>query len=85
MPSVLTGLTAAERSMAKGYADGFLTAKLFAQYGLSKLGFKGQYIIDSIAKLGPDIVSPDTVAIYSTQFMNGLQDGESSIYAAANI
>ena len=83
-PSVLAGLNAAERSMAKGYADGYLTAKLFAQYGMSKLGFKGQYIADSIAKLGSDTVAPDTQTIYSTNFMDGLQDGERSIEAAAN-
>ncbi|KAL5533128.1 EXG3_2 [Sanghuangporus sanghuang] len=84
MPSVLAGLTAAEQSMAKGYADGFLTAKLFAQYGMSKLGFKGQYVTDSIAKLGPDVIQPDTATIYSSQFAQGLLDAEKQIDTAAS-
>ena len=48
-------IAAQEKSIVRGYSDGYITAKIFAAYGLSKLGFTGQYIADSIAALGPKI------------------------------
>lgn len=78
-------MTPTQRCIAKGYSDGFLTAKIFASYGISKLGFTGQYIEDSIWVLGPSVVAPGTEESYRQWFMHGLQDGESVIrdYLAA--
>ncbi|KAI0341792.1 glycoside hydrolase [Trametopsis cervina] len=70
---------AQERSLAKGYNDGFLTAKIFAVYDLSKLGFTGQYILDSIATLGPTVIVPGTETAYENGFMQGLADGEAAV------
>ncbi|PCH38120.1 glycoside hydrolase family 5 protein [Wolfiporia cocos MD-104 SS10] len=74
-----TGMSPEQRSIAKGYSDGFFTAKIFALYGMSKLGFIGQYISDSIAKLGPTVVKPGTEGMYRQWFMRGLQDGENIV------
>src|SRR5882762_6798226 len=77
-------MTPAQRSIAKGYLDGFLTAKIFASSNTSKLGFKGQYIEDSICALGPTVVAPGTEGLYRLWFMSGLQDGETIIKATLN-
>jgi glucan 1,3-beta-glucosidase len=82
LPAALMNLTATERSITKGYSDGFMTAKIFAQYGMSRLGFKGQYIGDSIAKLGESIVAPGTESEYSVWFYKGLGDAEQIIGTA---
>jgi len=79
-----TNMSPEQRSIAKGYSDGFLTAKIFAQYGMSKLGFTGQYISDSIAKLGPSVVQPGTESYYEDWFMKGLQDGENIVTSHLN-
>ena len=82
LPPALAGLanyTGPERSITKGYSDGFLTAKIFAQYGLSRLGFTGQYVSDSIAALGQEIVEPGTESYYTEWFNHGLADGEAVI------
>lgn len=76
--------TSTEMSITKGYSDGFLTAKTFAQYGLSKLGFNGQYKLDSMSALGPDVIAPGTEAYYSAWFDRGLSDGESLVVVAVN-
>lgn len=68
-----------QRVASKGYSDGYLTAKIFAQYGTSKLGFIGQYIHDSIATLGPTVVPPTTEDLYSDRFMKGLRAGEDAV------
>ncbi|EJD05843.1 glycoside hydrolase [Fomitiporia mediterranea MF3/22] len=68
-----------------GYSDGFLTAKIFAQHGMSKLGFTGQYKTDSIAKLSPEIVAPGSEDFYSEWFDRGLKDGEDAVSKAASI
>ncbi|OBZ75975.1 Glucan 1,3-beta-glucosidase 3 [Grifola frondosa] len=68
-------MSSSQRAVAKGYSDGFLTAKIFAQYGGSKLGFVGQYIIDSLTKLGPAAIDPGTEDDYEQWFMKGLEDG----------
>lgn len=77
--------TAAQRSITKGYSDGFLTAKIFAQYGMSKLGFTGQYIADSITALGPTVIEAGSEGYYSDWFSKGLSDGQAIVSAAANI
>ena len=68
-----------QRAVAKGYSDGFLTAKIFALYGMSKLGFTGQYMRDSIAMLGPTVIPPCTEHYYEEWFMAGLRDGEALV------
>ena len=70
-----------QRATSKGYSDGFFTAKIFAQYGMSKLGFTGQYIDDSMAKLGPDVIKTEYIGTYRDWFMKGLQDGENIVIA----
>ena len=84
MPSALTNLTETERAITKGYSDGFLTAKIFAQYGMSRLGFTGQYIQDSLAALNTSMVAPGTEGEYGAWFVNGLADAEKMISSAVN-
>lgn len=74
-------LTPTQRSMVKGYSDGFHTAKIFASYNNSKLGFIGQYIEDSMRTLGPAVVTAGTEGSYRRRFMDGLHDGEAIIIA----
>ena len=82
-------MTPAERSIARGYADGFSTAKVFASNGLSKLGFVGQYISDSYEELlkddsnGMSKEDPER-DLYSTWFLTGLRDAEAQITAFLN-
>lgn len=84
LPATLANLTATERSITKGYSDGFLTAKIFAQYGMSRLGFTGQYIQDSLAAINSSIVAPGTEGEYTAWFNNGLKDAERMIGTAVN-
>ena len=84
MPSALNNLTETERAITKGYSDGFLTAKIFAQYGMSRLGFTGQYIQDSLAALNTSMVAPGTEGEYGAWFVNGLADAEKMISSAVN-
>lgn len=70
-----------QASRLRGYEDGFLTAKIFALYNLSKLGFVGQYITDSLAALGPGVVAPGTEGFYEEGFMQGLADGEAIVFS----
>ena len=72
-------MTPKQHSVAKGYSDGFQTARIFATYNTSKLGFIAQYISDSIWTLGPTAVAPGTEEIYRHWFMSGLKDGESLV------
>jgi glucan 1,3-beta-glucosidase len=74
-------MTPSQRSDAKGYSDGFLTSQIFASHSISKLGFIGQYIADSIGALGPAVVAPRTEGSYQQGFMRGLRDGEGKIAA----
>lgn len=78
-PSGGSDLTSAQRSTIKGYSDGFLAAKLFALLHGSKLGFIGQYILDSIARLGPSIIAPGTEQSYHRSFIQGLTDGQAIV------
>ncbi|KAI0673044.1 glycoside hydrolase [Trametes maxima] len=77
-------LDPSQRAIAKGYSDGFLTAKIFALYGMSKLGFTGQYVNDSLSRLGSAIIVPGQEHYYSQWFMEGLADGEALISASVN-
>ncbi|KAL4253866.1 glycosyl hydrolase 5 (cellulase A) family protein [Abortiporus biennis] len=72
-------MTPSQRASSKGYSDGYQTAKIFASYGMSRLGFTGQYIRDSIAALGQNVISRDNEDTYTNSFMTGLQDGEALI------
>ena len=83
LPS-LSNLTESERAITRGYSDGFLTAKIFAQYGMSRLGFTGQYIQDSLAQLNDSVVAPGREGEYSASFVNGLRDAEAAIGDAVN-
>ena len=65
----------------KGYSDGYLTARIFALYGGSKLGFVGQYVEDSLAALGAPVVAPGTEDDYRSAFWRGLADGEAAVAA----
>jgi hypothetical protein len=76
-------VTALQRSISKGYSDGFLTAKIFAMYQTSKLGFIGQYVEDSIRALGPEMVQAGTEDAYRQWFTNGLEDGQQIVASAA--
>ena len=84
LPPSLESLTSTERSIAKGYSDGFLTAKIFAQYGMSRLGFKDQYISDSIKEL-EGVVAAGTEQYYKNWFYRGLNDGEAIVGKTVNI
>lgn len=70
-----------QSSLSKGYSDGFVTARIFSLYGLSKLGFIGQYIADSLAMLGTAI-PPGTEDAYRSGFVQGLADGETAVAAS---
>lgn len=85
LPTPLANLTGTERSIAKGYSDGFLTAKIFAQYGMSRLGFRDQYKYDSIQELGPTVIAPGTEDYYDLWFDRGLKDAEGLISEASTI
>lgn len=76
--------TALEQSINKGYSDGFMTAKIFAQNGMSKLGFTGQYVSDSVVALGPDVIAPGTESAYSDWFYRGLADAQKAVADAAS-
>ena len=78
-------LTPTQRCTAKGYADGFHTAKIFASCNNSKLGFTGQYIEDSMRALGPTVVVPGSEKSYRQGFMSGLHDGEAIIVAGLKL
>ena len=77
-------LTPTETAITRGYSDGFLTAKIFAQYNLSKLGFVGQYIQDSVAALGPSIIEPGQETYYMEWFFKGLSDAQNLISVASS-
>lgn len=70
-----------QRLSYKGYSDGFMTAKIFATRDMSKLGFDGQYIQDSIARLGSGVVPQGKENQYRTAFLMGQGDGEAIIVA----
>ena len=63
----------------KGHSDGLMTAKIFALVDFSKLGFIDQYVNDSIAALGPDIVDVKSQQVYRDAFLQGLAEGEANV------
>ncbi|KII88646.1 glycoside hydrolase family 5 protein [Plicaturopsis crispa FD-325 SS-3] len=75
-------MTMDQIAIVKGYSDGFMTAKLFATYDMSRLGFAAQYINDSVKALGPDVIEVGTEHCYTEWFMNGLQDGQAVVFGA---
>lgn len=77
-------LTPSQRSITKGYSDGFLTAKSFASFSVSKLGFIEQFIMDSIAQIGPSVIAPGTESNYHDGFVNGLEDGQRIVMSVVN-
>lgn len=81
-PAYGTSSGSAEQAASlRGYTDGFLTARIFSLYSLSKLGFVGQYVQDSISALGPAAVAPGTNDAYQSGFLYGLADGEAVVNA----
>lgn len=72
-------------AIARGYQDGYQTAKIFAQYGMSKLGFTGQYIDDTVSELlAAGTIAKNEQTTYGTWFMKGLRDAEAEITAASS-
>jgi len=68
-----------KNSTAKGYTDGFTTAKIFASYNTSRLGFVGQFIEDAIRVAGHALIAEGTEAGYSAGFLRGLKHGEDAV------
>lgn len=79
-PTVQT-LTPAEEAIQRGFSDGFMTARLFAQQGpgMSRLGFKAQYVEDSLAAHGPNVIRVDKEELYREWFEKGLVHGEGMV------
>lgn len=76
-------VSANQAAIARGYQDGFTTSKVFAQYGMSRLGFKGQYIADTLAQLvASQEIQEEDETVYATWFKRGLSDGEAQVAAA---
>jgi len=63
----------------KGHSDGLMTAKIFALMDFSKLGFIDQYVNDSIAALGPNVVDAGSQQTYRDAFLRGLAEGEANV------
>ncbi|KXN92012.1 Glucan 1,3-beta-glucosidase 3 [Leucoagaricus sp. SymC.cos] len=67
----------------KGFVDGFQTAKVFAIYGMSKLGFTEQYINEALwMSTSRGAVPNGSEQEYRTGFLIGLKCGESKIIDA---
>ncbi|KZT44036.1 glycoside hydrolase [Sistotremastrum suecicum HHB10207 ss-3] len=82
------GSNSSESAVLKGYSDGFMTAKLFAQHDLSKLGFSGQYILDSLQAMnreGGGTMSPGDEEYYTNWFYQGLAAGEALVQTALDV
>ena len=76
-------MNANQLAIARGYQDGFTSAKIFAQYGMSRVGFTGQYITDSLTRLvNSQVIQDGQRNTYKTWFLKGLSDGEAQITAA---
>jgi hypothetical protein len=74
-------LTPAQQAIQRGFSDGFVTAKMFAQQGpgMSRLGFKWQYVEDSLAAHGPSVIQPGKEGYYREWFDKGLLQGEAMV------
>lgn len=73
-------LTPAQQAIQRGFSDGFMTAKMFAQQGpgMSRLGFKWQYVEDSLVAHGSN-VAPGKEGYYREWFDKGLTQGEAMV------
>ncbi|PPQ67653.1 hypothetical protein CVT25_012681 [Psilocybe cyanescens] len=67
---------AMKNSSLRGYSDGLTTAKVFAAYNMSRLGFMGQFMEDAIRVAGPTLIVQGTEDDYSSAFIQGLRVGE---------
>ncbi len=67
-----------QKSFSKGHLDGLSTAKTFASYNNSRLGFLGQFMQDTIGALGPSVIAPGTEENYKQGFIQGLAEGEAA-------
>lgn len=72
-------LSATDTVATKGHSDGLMTAKIFALMDFSRLGFIDQYVNDSIATLGPDVVDATSQQTYRDTFLRGLAEGEANV------
>lgn len=79
MMSGSSGMTPTQVATAKGYSDGFQTAKVFALSSGSRLGFTDQYIADSLAALVNTNAGSQQQQLYTEWFLRGLADGESQV------
>ena len=75
----LVSSSAADAVVAKGHSDGLMTAKIFALMDFSKLGFIDQYMNDSIAAVGSDVVDVKFQQTYRDAFLRGLAEGEANV------
>ena len=81
----LVNPTTADTVATKGHSDGLMTAKIFALVDFSKLGFIDQYVNDSIAALGPDVVDVKSQQEYRDAFLRGLAEGEANVRAMLQV
>ena len=72
-------ISATDTVVTKGHSDGLMTAKIFALMDFSKLGFVDQYVNDSIAALGSDVVDAESRQAYRDAFLQGLAEGEANV------
>jgi hypothetical protein len=71
------GSSDSDSARRKGFDDGFQTAKVFAIYGPSKLGFTEQYINEALwMAMSRGAVSSGMEQDYRTGFTLGLKYGE---------
>ena len=71
--------SATDTVATKGHSDGLMTAKIFALMDFSRLGFIDQYVNDSIAALGTDVVGAGSQQTYRDAFLRGLAEGEANV------
>jgi hypothetical protein len=66
-----------------GYQDGYAAAFTFASSQGSRLGFKNQYMEDTLAALASSkSIKPGDKGAYRKDFMNGLAEGEREVEQA---
>jgi hypothetical protein len=75
-------MTPNQTAISKGYSDGYMTAKLFAMEGMSKLGFVKQYVMDSMSTLGSEFLESEDGSSYEDWFLKGLDEGQQVILTA---
>lgn len=79
------GSNSSESAVLKGYSDGFMTAKMFAETSMSKLGFRGQYIIDSLQAMENGTMSASDEEYYINWFYQGLAAGEAMVQTTLDV